>query len=49
MEKRAWDWGIDLGGTKCECVVLEGDEVLRCYRISAGRRGGYEYMLGRRA
>ena len=28
MEKQAWDWGIDLGGTKCECVVLDGDEVL---------------------
>ena len=20
MGKSAWDWGIDLGGTKCECV-----------------------------
>ena len=27
MSKKSWDWGIDLGGTKCECVVLEGDEV----------------------
>ena len=36
MEKRAWDWGIDLGGTKCECVVLDGDEVLR-HRIPTER------------
>lgn len=33
MEKQAWDWGIDLGGTKCECVVLDGDEVLLRHRI----------------
>ena len=42
MGKSAWDWGIDLGGTKCECVVLEGDEVLLRHRIPTERRGGYD-------
>ena len=46
MEKRAWDWGIDLGGTKCECVVLDGDEVLLRHRIPTERHGGYQHMLG---
>ena len=46
MGKSAWDWGIDLGGTKCECVVLEGDEVLLRHRIPTERRGGYEHMIG---
>ena len=46
MEKQAWDWGIDLGGTKCECVVLDGDEVLLRHRIPTERHGGYQHMLG---
>ncbi|MGL6050141.1 MAG: ROK family protein, partial [Aeromonas salmonicida] len=33
MSKKSLDWGIDLGGTKCECVVLDGDEVLLRHRI----------------
>ncbi|CAD7515265.1 sugar kinase [Aeromonas hydrophila] len=40
------DWGIDLGGTKCECVVLEGDEVLLRHRIPTERAGGYDHMIG---
>jgi fructokinase len=46
MSKRSWDWGIDLGGTKCECVVLDGDEVLLRHRIPTERRGGYQHMIG---
>ncbi|GJC06628.1 sugar kinase [Aeromonas hydrophila] len=40
------DWGIDLGGTKCECVVLGGDEVLLRHRIPTERAGGYDHMIG---
>ncbi|UBO73461.1 ROK family protein [Aeromonas rivuli] len=46
MSKKSWDWGIDLGGTKCECVVLDGNEVLLRHRIPTERRGGYEHMIG---
>ncbi|MGY3965933.1 ROK family protein [Aeromonas veronii] len=46
MSSKSLDWGIDLGGTKCECVVLEGDEVLLRHRIPTGRAGGYEHMIG---
>lgn len=46
MSNRLLDWGIDLGGTKCECVVLEGDEVLLRHRIPTERAGGYEHMIG---
>lgn len=46
MSNRLLDWGIDLGGTKCECVVLEGDEVLLRHRIPTERAGGYDHMLG---
>ncbi|BCO15305.1 sugar kinase [Aeromonas hydrophila] len=40
------DWGIDLGGTKCECVVLDGDEVLLRHRIPTERAGGYDHVIG---
>ena len=33
MRGKSLDWGIDLGGTKCECVVLDGDKVLLRHRI----------------
>jgi predicted NBD/HSP70 family sugar kinase len=46
MSNRLLDWGIDLGGTKCECVVLDGDEVLLRHRIPTERAGGYEHMIG---
>lgn len=46
MSSKSLDWGIDLGGTKCECVVLEGDEVLLRHRISTERAGGYDHMIG---
>ncbi|MFM4993956.1 ROK family protein [Aeromonas veronii] len=46
MSSKSLDWGIDLGGTKCECVVLEGDEVLLRHRIPTERAGGYEHMIG---
>ncbi|MGY3859029.1 ROK family protein [Aeromonas intestinalis] len=46
MSKGSWDWGIDLGGTKCECVVLDGDEVLLRHRIPTECRGGYQHMIG---
>ncbi|MDD9212471.1 ROK family protein [Aeromonas dhakensis] len=46
MSNRLLDWGIDLGGTKCECVVLDGDEVLLRHRIPTERAGGYDHMSG---
>ncbi|RDU84691.1 sugar kinase [Aeromonas veronii] len=46
MSEKLLDWGIDLGGTKCECVVLDGDEVLLRHRIPTERAGGYEHMIG---
>ncbi|WP_421173171.1 ROK family protein [Aeromonas sp. 601115] len=46
MSSKSLDWGIDLGGTKCECVVLDGDEVLLRHRIPTERAGGYEHMIG---
>ncbi|MDX7779117.1 ROK family protein [Aeromonas hydrophila] len=46
MSNRLLDWGIDLGGTKCECVVLEGDEVLLRHRIPTERAGGYDHVIG---
>lgn len=46
MSNRLLDWGIDLGGTKCECVVLDGGEVLLRHRIPTERAGGYDHMIG---
>ncbi|WP_421299232.1 ROK family protein [Aeromonas veronii] len=46
MSSKSLDWGIDLGGTKCECVVLDGDQVLLRHRIPTERAGGYEHMIG---
>ncbi|MBQ4675376.1 ROK family protein [Aeromonas hydrophila] len=46
MSNRLLDWGIDLGGTKCECVVLDGDEVLLRHRIPTERAGGYDHVIG---
>ncbi|UXB10766.1 ROK family protein [Aeromonas dhakensis] len=46
MSGKSLDWGIDLGGTKCECVVLDGDEVLLRHRIPTERAGGYDHMIG---
>ncbi|QGZ74415.1 ROK family protein [Aeromonas hydrophila] len=46
MSNRLLDWGIDLGGTKCECVVLDVDEVLLRHRIPTERAGGYDHMIG---
>ncbi len=46
MSKKSLDWGIDLGGTKRECVVLNGDEVLLRHRIPTERQGGYQHMIG---
>ncbi|MGL5030216.1 MAG: ROK family protein [Aeromonas sp.] len=45
MSSKSLDWGIDLGGTKCECVVLRGDEVLLRQRIPTERAGGYDHMI----
>lgn len=46
MSSKSLDWGIDLGGTKCECVVLDGNEVLLRHRLPTERAGGYEHMMG---
>ena len=43
-------WGIDLGGTKIEAVVLSGSEspqVLYRERIDTEANGGYEHIIGR--
>lgn len=45
MSAERWDWGIDLGGTKCECVVLSGDDVLLRQRIATEREGGYQHII----
>lgn len=40
-------WGIDLGGTKIECAVLETDtnKVLCRQRIPTEQEGGYQHIL----
>lgn len=41
-------WGIDLGGTKIEGVVLdENDKVLARRRIPTERAGGYQHIISR--
>jgi len=40
-------WGIDLGGTKIEGVVLAGENVLCRKRIETQRELGYEHILDR--
>lgn len=41
-------WGIDLGGTKIECAVLDGAtlEVVERQRLPTGADKGYEHILG---
>lgn len=39
------DWGVDLGGTKMECVVLEGDRVVLRERQATPRDQGYAGIL----
>ena len=39
-------WGIDLGGTKTECVVLdENMNVITRKRIATESENGYEHIL----
>lgn len=43
-------WGIDLGGTKTECVVVQMDrglQVIERMRIPTEREKGYRHILGR--
>ncbi len=41
-------WGIDLGGTKIEGVVMtERGEVLARHRIPTEQAGGYDHIIGR--
>lgn len=40
-------WGIDLGGSKIEAVVLDGPTVVARRRIATEAAGGYEHILGR--
>ncbi|GAB3020085.1 ROK family protein [Niabella terrae] len=42
-------WGIDLGGTKMECVVLDAEkpEVIERIRIATEASKGYDHLLGR--
>lgn len=40
-------WGIDLGGTKIECAVLnDHHEVLIRKRVPTEAQKGYEHVLG---
>ena len=41
----SWDWGLDLGGTKMECVVLEGDKVVLRERQPTPRDFGYAGII----
>lgn len=41
----SWDWGIDLGGTKMECVVLDGDAVVLRERQPTPRDSGYQGIV----
>ena len=40
-------WGIDLGGTKIEGVVLKGDDVLIRKRIATEADRGYDHIVSR--
>jgi fructokinase len=42
-------WGIDLGGTKVEAVVVDGEDQFKTLarrRLPTGREHGYEHILG---
>ena len=39
-------WGIDLGGTKIECAVLESGRTVARRRVPTEADGGYEHILG---
>lgn len=41
------NWGIDLGGTKIEGVVLDGGRVVDRRRIATEREGGYDHIVRR--
>jgi predicted NBD/HSP70 family sugar kinase len=38
-------WGIDLGGTKIECVVIDGEKTLIRRRISTEADKGYDHII----
>lgn len=40
-------WGIDLGGTKIECAILQGEQVLARHRIPTEADQGYGHILDR--
>ncbi len=39
-------WGIDLGGTKIECAVLDGARAVARRRVPTEADGGYDHILG---
>lgn len=45
MKKRGTRWGIDLGGTKAEGIILGPEGPLFRERIPTGAEKGYEHML----
>lgn len=45
MNKQRTRWGIDLGGTKAEGVILGSDGVLFRERVATGAEKGYAHML----
>ena len=50
MEQNNYLWGVDLGGTKTECVVLSADDpskVITRKRISTESHKGYQHIIQR--
>ena len=41
-----YHWGIDLGGTKIEGIILEGDKTTTRMRIPSEADMGYEHLCG---
>lgn len=39
-------WGIDLGGTKIECAVLDAEQAVARRRVPTEAAQGYEHILG---
>ena len=48
MEKKSYIWGVDLGGTKIEAIVIGRDDaqILIRNRIDTEAQNGYQHILG---
>lgn len=50
MEQNKYLWGVDLGGTKTECVVLSADDpskIITRKRIPTESQNGYQHIIHR--